>query len=156
MPKVRTPLEKFNDFDVQVILYSKGWYEETNPMDDIRKLLAKFSWTPIACIPDSDVLQQTADTMHKIWAVKPPTSQDMDCLYKDIWLEAFWKKKETITQADHLAAILRVIHSKDITHYPELPCPNPDNLPTDKVKRWKELHEDYDETLARLTSKNSQ
>ncbi len=152
------PVNKFAAFDIfdsQVILYSKDWYEKTDTISDLKTLISVCCGMDTKYIKDLDVLQQVSGTLHKIWAVKPAGHWDMDILYKDTWLEGFWKPKESITLKEHIDSLLRVIHMKQIDNFPRLPRPDSKYLPLSKdrsLTRWDEMDKDYEQTLARLTS----
>lgn len=137
----------FNDFDLQVILYSKDWYMKTEVFADLKVLIGKIAGLDVKHITDLDVLQQVAGTMHKIWSCSQgPTNWDMEVLYKDTWLVRFWNLKESITMKDHLDSLLRVIHMKRVDTFPKLPAPSPEYLPLkdeDALSRWKKLEEPF-------------
>lgn len=144
----------FNEFDFQVILYSKGWYKETNVMDDIRQLISKICLMDTKFIKDKDVVMQVALTVYKVMAANGgPTSCDLGALYEEVWEGRLWERKESITMKDQVEALLRVIRMKDITCYPRLPKPDPKYLPwpsAGKDMLWDEQDKDYEKTLASL------
>lgn len=135
----------FNEFDQQVILYSKDWYKETDSISDLKIVMSKIALIDIKYVKDIDVLMQVAGTLHKIWAVSNgPTNWDMGILYKDTWESPLWKLKESITLKDQIDSLLRVIHHKKVDTFPKLPAPSTDYLPLaheDTLERWAKLHE---------------
>jgi hypothetical protein len=36
--------QKYPDRDEQIILYAKGWYEEADPIEDLKKIICKCQW----------------------------------------------------------------------------------------------------------------
>ncbi len=142
------PVDKFaafNQFDLQVILYSKEWYKQNEVLLDLKTIISKIANFDIKYIKDIDVIQQVAHTLHKIWsASNGPTNWDMQILYKDTWEGPLWQKKESITLKDHVDSLLRVIRFKNIEYFPELPTPSAEYLPLshdDSLERWAKLKE---------------
>lgn len=138
-----TAFEAFNEFDLQVILYSKDWYKKTEVLSDLRILIAKIAGLEPKHVVDLEILQQVAGTLHKIWNVRGPTQWDMEILYKDTWIEPLWKQKTSITLTEHIESLLRVIHMKKVDNFPKLPAPSPEYLPLkkeDTLAVWNNLN----------------
>lgn len=128
----------FNDFDKQLIIYSKGWYKETNVMDDIRSLIAKLCGLLPEHVPNKEVLEQVAITVHRVWTIEPANLWDMESLYRDVWVNV-WTRKETITMVDQVNSLLRVLHNRMTDVLPPLPRPSTEFFPLvddDALNRW--------------------
>lgn len=145
-------LAPFSEFDLQVILYSKDWYKETDTIDDLKIVMSKIALFDAKYIKDTDVLMQVVDTVHKVWAVSGgPTSWDLEILYKDTWQDPLWKLKESITLKNQIDSLLRVIHHKTVETFPKLPTPSTYYLPLahdNTLERWAKLKEPLTSTKA--------
>jgi len=142
--KPNTEFSRFTPGDLHIILYAKGWYVETNTMDDLRKLIAAHCMLPVESVSDRDLVGLVADTMHRVLATyNSMTAGDAQILYKEVWCGGgiFDKDKTSITMGDMVESFLRVIRQKTIKHYPELPEPESKYLPIEegKLEYFREL-----------------
>jgi hypothetical protein len=136
---------KFNAFDSQVALYAKGWYKETDIIEDLKIILGKICLLETKFISDTDLLQQTAQTLHKCLAIKTLDS-DLDTLYKEIWRD--WKLgmfayKTSLTVKDLVESHLSVLRMRNVELCPPMPTPDPNYLPLsceEALARWEEFN----------------
>lgn len=138
---------KFNEFDSQVALYAKGWYKETNILEDLKIILGKICLLETKYISDTDLLQQTALTLHKCLAIKT-FDKDLDNLYKDIWRD--WGRganmfgyKTSLTVKDIVESHLSVLRLRNVEECPPMSAPDPKYLPLESEKtleKWAACH----------------
>lgn len=119
-------MNDFSEFDLQLMVYSKGWYARSGVMSDIRQLISKTRSTDVKFIKDKDVLMCVAVSVHKFGI----SDSDLRELYYEIWRNGIFDMKSSITMVDQIESLLSVIHFKTPCDYPiKLPAPDPKYLP---------------------------
>lgn len=119
-------MNDFSEFDLQLMVYSKGWYARTDVISDISQLISKTCLLDVKFIKDKDVLMQVAVSTHKFGI----SDSDLKELYFEVWRNGIFDMKSSITMSDQIESLLQVIHFKTPGDYPiKLPTPDPKYLP---------------------------
>jgi len=62
-------MEKFDEFDHQLLLYAKGWYRQNNVLNDLKKIISIVSGTSVNDIKNGDVIMLLSHLVFKTGAV---------------------------------------------------------------------------------------